>query len=201
VGLEDAFEKAWDDIRHFEPQEMCHLAGVAPPDGRGWIWVPMLGENYAVLLEEGRVLQDGKDPAREDKGLIVLHYLIGAMALEPSGNLISFRELRGGDVYWAAYEGRSIRRIQDFFGDRPEALTEAVTTMEHKRAGLGDIGYTIKALPKIPVTVVVWKGDEEIPAAANVLWDDSIRYFLHTEDVAVLGGIVASELIKRAPLD
>jgi hypothetical protein len=163
--------------------------------------VPFLGESYAVDLEEGKVLQDGKTPAREDKGLIVLHYLIGAMALEPSGNLISFRELQGGDVYWAAYEGRSIRRIQDFFGDRAEALSEAVSGMEHKRAGLGDAGYTIKALPKVPVTVVVWRGDDEIPSAANVLWDDTVKYILHTEDVAVLGGIVASELIKRAPLD
>jgi len=201
MGLEDAFEKAWNDLERMNIPEMCHLAGVPPPDSRGHVWVPLLGENFAVHVEEEQVLLSGTEPARPDKGLIVLHYLIGAMAIEPSGNLISFRELRGGDVYWKAYEGRSITRLQDFFGKRPEALHEAVKGMEHRKAAMGDVGYVITALPKVPVTVAVWGSDDELPASANVLWDDTVKYYLDTEDVAVMGGLVASELIKRAPLE
>jgi hypothetical protein len=201
MGLDDAFEKAWDDIHHMDTEEMSSMAGVPPLDSKGRIWVPLLGESFAVVLEGQKVLLEGREPARPDKGLIVLHYLIGAMAIVPSGRLISFRELQGGDVYWAAYEGRSISRIQDFFGERPELLHEAVKGMDSKKAPMGDVGYVIKALPKVPVTVAVWRGDDEIPPSANVLWDDTVKYYLHTEDVAVLGGIVASELIKRAPLE
>jgi hypothetical protein len=199
MGLEDAFEKAWEDLRHMNVSEVCQLAGVPPPDTKGHIWVPMLGENFAVHLEEELVLFNGTEPARPDKGLIVLHYLIGAMSIAPTGSLVSFRELQGGDVYWKAYEGRSILRLQDHFGDRPEALREAVKGMEHKKAAMGDVGYVITALPKVPVTVAVWRSDDELPASANVLWDETVKYYLHTEDVAVLGGIVASELIRRAP--
>jgi hypothetical protein len=72
--------------------------------------------------------------------------------------------------------------------------------MKAKKAAMGDVGYVIEALPKVPVTVTLWRADEEIPASANVLWDETVKYYLPTEDVAVLGGIVASELIKRAPL-
>lgn len=201
MGLDDAFEKAWDDLKHMNIPEICHLAGVPPPDSHGHVWVPLLGENFAVHVEEEKVLFNGTEPARPDKGLIVLHYLIGAMSIEPSGTLVSFRELKGGDVYWKAYEGRSITRIQDFFGERPEALHEAVKGMEHKKAAMGDVGYVITALPKVPVTVAIWRSDDELPASANVLWDDTVKYYLHTEDVAVMGGLVASELIKRAPLD
>lgn len=201
MGLDDAFEKAWDDLRHMNIPEMCHLAAVPPPDSHGHVWVPLLGENFAVHIEEKKVLLVGTEPARPDKGLIVLHYLIGAMSIEPTGNLVSFRELKGGDVYWKAYEGRSITRLQDSFGQRPEALHEAVKGMEHKKAAMGDVGYVITALPKVPVTVAVWGSDDELPASANVLWDETVKYYLHTEDVAVLGGIVASELIKRSPLD
>ena len=201
MGLDDAFEKAWDDLRHMNIPEMCHLAAVPPPDSHGHVWVPLLGENFAVHVEEEKVLLIGTEPARPDKGLIVLHYLIGAMSIEPTGNLVSFRELKGGDVYWKAYEGRSITRLQDSFGERPEALHEAVKGMEHKKAAMGDVGYVITALPKVPVTVAVWGSDDELPASANVLWDETVKYYLHTEDVAGLGGIVACELIKRAPLD
>jgi hypothetical protein len=201
MGLEDAFEKAWDDLKRMNVPENCHMAGVPPPDSHGHVWVPLLGENFAVHAEEEQVLLGGTEPARPDKGLIVLHYLIGAMSIQPSGNLVSFRELKGGDVYWKAYEGRSISRIQDFFGERPESLHEAVKGLEHKKAAMGDVGYVIMALPKVPVTVAIWRSDDELPASANVLWDDTVKYYLHTEDVAVLGGMVASELIKRAPLE
>ena len=201
MGLEDAFEKAWDDLRHLDLAETCRLAGVPPPDHDGHVWVPMMGENFAVHIDEEQVLLAGTEPARPDKGLIVLHYLIGAMSIEPSGNLISFRELQGGDVYWLAYEGRSINRLQDYFGERPEALHAAVKGLEHRKAAMGDAGYIITVLPKVPVTVAVWGSDDELPASANVLWDETVKYYLHTEDVAVLGGIVAGELIKRAPLE
>jgi hypothetical protein len=201
MGLDDAFEKAWDDIRHMNAGEMCHLAGVPPPDHDGHVWVPLLGENYAVHIGEERVLLGGTEPARPDKGLIVLHYLIGAMSITPSGKLLSFRELQGGDVYWKAYQGRSIDRLQDFFGERPEALHGAVKGMKARKAAMGDVGYVIEALPKVPVTVALWRADDEIPASANVLWDETVKYYLRTEDVAVLGGMVASELIRRAPLD
>jgi hypothetical protein len=201
MGLEDAFEKAWDDIGHMNAREMCQLAGVPPPDSKGHIWVPLLGENFSVDIEAEEVRLSGTEPARPDKGLIVLHYLIGAMSITPTGNLVSFRELQGGDVYWKAYEGRSITRLQDFFGNRAEALHDAVRGLKHKKAPMGDAGYVIEALPKVPVTVAIWAADDELPASANVLWDETVKYYLHTEDIAVLGGIVASELIKRAPRD
>jgi len=199
MGLEDAFEKAWDDLRHMNISEICQLAAVPPPDSKGHVWVPLLGENFAVHVEDEKVLLNGTEEARPDKGLIILHYLIKAMSIEPTGNLVSFRELRGGDVYWKAYEGRSILRLQDFFGDRPQALHTAVKGIEHKRASMGDVGFIITALPKVPVTVAIWGSDDELPASANVLWDETVKYYLHTEDVAVMGGIVVSELIKRAP--
>jgi hypothetical protein len=201
MGLDDAFEKAWDDLRNMDADQIHGPAGVPPPDHNGHLWVPMLGENYSVHIEDGEVLLNGKEPARPDKGLIILHYLIGAMSMEPTGNLVSFRELQGGEVYWLAYEGRSITRLQDFFGERPEALNEAVQGLQHKRASMGDSGFIIQALPKVPVTVAVWGADDELPASANVLWDETVKFYLHTEDVAVLGGIVAAELIKRAPLE
>jgi hypothetical protein len=201
VGLDDAFEKAWDDLGHMDLAEVCQLAAVPPPDTKGHVWVPLLGENYSVDVEGQQVYLNGSEFARPDKALIVLHYLIGAMSISPTGNLVSFRELQGGDVYWKAYEGRSITRLQDFFGERVEALHEAVKGMKHKRASMGDAGYVIEALPKVPVTVAVWAADDELAASANVLWDETVKYYLPTEDVAVLGGMVASELIKRAPLD
>jgi len=51
--------------------------------------------------------------------------------------------------------------------------------------------------PRVEAVVVLFKGDEEFPPEANILYKDDIVNFLPLEDVAVLSGLVAGRL-KRA---
>ena len=198
MGLEDATEKAWADMESLDIEEATTRCGVPPPDTKGRLWVPLVGENYAVLPGERRVLLGGESDARPDKALIVLHYLLGADAAGVAGRLISFRELRGGAVYYQAFEGRTIKRLIAEFGDDPKPLEHAARSLGGRRAPMGDVGFTIDALPKVPVTVAVWKGDDEIPPSANMVFDETVALHLETEDVAVLGGQLTGELVRRA---
>ena len=45
------------------------------------------------------------------------------------------------------------------------------------------------------MAVVIYEGDEEFSASANVLFDAAASNYLPTEDLAVLGGVLASRLI------
>jgi hypothetical protein len=60
----------------------------------------------------------------------------------------------------------------------------------------GDAAVEVPVFPKIPVTVIVWAGDEEIAANANILFDKTVKEQIHIEDVAVIGGVVAGKLVK-----
>jgi len=55
-----------------------------------------------------------------------------------------------------------------------------------------------RALPRVWLAVVVYKGDEEFSPAANVLFDAAAANYLPTEDLAVLGGYLASKLVHAA---
>ena len=50
--------------------------------------------------------------------------------------------------------------------------------------------------PKVPVTVMVWRGDEEIPATCTILFDRGIGDIFPAEDVAVAGSFLVEKLIK-----
>ncbi len=201
MALDDALEKAWADFKREDLAVMAQRAGVPPPDKDGQLWVTLAGRHFAVVPEEEQVLEGGRTPARDDMAVLVLHYLAGAKATDLTGSLISFRELRGGDVYYSAFERRSIIRLIEAFGRDPERFKAAAKSMAGTRAPVGEIGMVIRALPKVPVTVAIWTGDDEVPASANILFDESIKWHMHTEDVAVLSGLLASELIKRASRD
>jgi hypothetical protein len=196
--LEDALQKAWEDIRGRDHKVIAAAAGIQPPDANGRIRVPFLGRDLFVLPSEAKVLEEDDEPARPEQALLVLHYLLGVREGEPKGKLISFRELEGGAIYYTAFEARSIKRLVEAFGNKLHLLEKAALSIGGRHAPMGDISVVIDVLPKVPITIAMWRGDEEIAPSTNVLLDDTIRSYLQTEDVAVLCGFLVGELIRRA---
>ena len=54
------------------------------------------------------------------------------------------------------------------------------------------------AFPRVPITLVLWRGDDEFPPDGNILFDRSISDYLTTEDVNVLCETIAWTLVKSA---
>jgi hypothetical protein len=47
----------------------------------------------------------------------------------------------------------------------------------------------------VPLQLILWEGDNEFPAEANILFDKTIGRILSPEDVAWLAGMVVYRLI------
>jgi hypothetical protein len=110
--------------------------------------------------------------------------------------LISFAEVPGGREYLPAFRRRSVDIVLSAFGDRPEALLGAASRLGGTRANYGDVSATVNALPRVPITFVLWRGDGEVDGSANILFDATVTECLPTEDIAVLAGIVSVRLLK-----
>ncbi|UCE36483.1 MAG: DUF3786 domain-containing protein [Thermoplasmata archaeon] len=198
VTYEAAINNAWDELCAVEPDEVVRNARVTYNSDDGYYILPFLGEIYHVFPEKRKVKDSRNQDVYPFLAVLLLHYLTNAKDIEPEGKLISFRELEGGDIYYSAFCARAINKITEAFGQNPEILTEVGNRINAMKGVHGDISIIINAFPKIPVTVILWKGDEEVPSSSNMLFDASIAELLPTEDVAVLGGFVASNLKKTA---
>ena len=55
-------------------------------------------------------------------------------------------------------------------------------------------------LPRVPLGLVLWRGDAEFPAEGKVLFDSSVSRYLPVEDIVVLAETVVWKLIKRKTL-
>jgi hypothetical protein len=62
----------------------------------------------------------------------------------------------------------------------------------------GDASVELPYFPCLPITCIVWKGDEEFPPEASVLFDETADQFLSAEDMAVAGQMAVLELLKAA---
>jgi len=66
-------------------------------------------------------------------------------------------------------------------------------------ASMGDVSVTIQAFPKVPITFIIWRGDEEFPPNGTILFDSSIKdNLLSAEDISELVSMIVYPLIAKA---
>ncbi|MFH1351137.1 MAG: DUF3786 domain-containing protein [Pseudomonadota bacterium] len=134
--------------------------------------------------------------------ILLLHYLQGAFASSGSaitGEWIAFQDVPDGKFYLDAFHRRAKIPMVQAFGDRPELLVGLATNAYGAVPfDQGDISVAVKALPLVPVALIIWRGDEEFPPEGNILFDRNISDILSAEDVAWLSGMVVYPLVGMA---
>ncbi len=194
-AYEAALEEAWARLKDSGLEEKAANAGGTVADGS--VAIEVLGRRCIVDQRSRKVIMDGRE-AGTLEAIVVLHYLSNASPAGPTGRPVSYRQLPGGNVFYGAFKRRVIDAISGMFDRDPGAVMGALEALGATR--LGDNKYVIAALPKVPVTVVLWSGDEEVPAAASVLFDETAALFLHIEDLAEVGTMVVDALASNAGL-
>jgi hypothetical protein len=130
--------------------------------------------------------------------LIALHYLITADGTPLADRWLAFRELPDGRAYDVAFADRACRPLARRFGEDPAALVAAALHRGGERLDYGDASFMFHILPRVRVAVILYGRDDEFPADARVLFDAAVRHYLPIEDVAVMGELVAGELVRAA---
>jgi hypothetical protein len=195
---EEALAIAWGDLSSSNLTRVTSNAlAEYDKDGRR-LRVPFLNEKVTVEIEDKHVLDESGQEVRVYQAIIVLHYLLGAKPFGPSGNWLTFRELDSGKFYYSAYEKRSIARLIEVFGSDAGLLVKAAAPLGGEVIDIGDAGVRFDVFPKLPLAVVVWQGDAELSASANILFDGSAGSILTTEDLVVVAGFLADKLVKEA---
>jgi hypothetical protein len=159
--------------------------------------IPFLNRSYGVEYPtfEFRDLdqEDAEIPVQEQ--VLILHYMQGKGAAAASGQWVSYREIPGASFYFSAFVKRAIDPLKQVFGNQPENLLYPVEQIGGKKIEIGDSGWEIQVFPKIRLQLILWQGDDEFPAEANILFDQNIDQYLSPEDIAWLAGMVVYRLM------
>jgi hypothetical protein len=130
--------------------------------------------------------------------IILLHYLCQAHGTELTGQIVSFGQIPGAGFYDPVFNGRIRGRTAGTFGGAFAAFEKAALALGATRAEMGDLSMTVPAVPRVPITIVLWRGDAELPASSNFIFDSSISAYLCVEDIVVLSEELVSRLTKLA---
>lgn len=194
MAYEAACEFARKKMRAGIPGEMARRAGVAFNQEEEYFLVPYLDEKYLVHFPSGRVEKaGGTGPVSLDDQILLYLYLATASGKPLAGRWISFKELWGGYTYLDAFNRGPVAMLARAFGARPHLLLEAARTIGGEKFDKGDVATTIPVFPRLPLTLILWAGDEEFPPSGTILFDAAANEYLDTE--ALVG--VAVDCVHR----
>ncbi len=156
---------------------------------------------YEVNLVDGSVIDTIKDQRYETAPkflLFLLAFYSRAKQVPLAGQLISFRHMSGGRVYDSVFEGRAVGPIVRKLGDKPDLFAHAAEALSGVPIERGDSAYVIPALPCTPLTYILWLGDDEFPARAQILMDGSVENYLDAEAISHLAEVTTKRLVTLA---
>jgi len=161
------------------------------------IIVEYLNQRYQVTFPDINIsLMDSEAEVPIRDKILVLHYLTLAKGVPISNKLIAFKELPEGASYFPTFSKRSIEPLIAHFGQQPHRLIAAAERLGGHAVDYGDVAVTINGFSRVPVTIVLWQGDEEFPPRGNILFDATISDYLSTYDITVLCETITWRLVK-----
>ena len=198
-----ALELGRKDLADKNPDLLAGSTGAAierDKKGNTCFNLNFLNQDITLSWPELAFSQKGSDkdvPIQQQ--ILLLHYLHGAWSSSGAaitGEWISFQEVPDGKFYLDAFHRRAKNPMVQAFGHRPELLVKlAGQAFGAEPSDQGDVSVVVKALPLVPVALIIWRGDEEFPPEGNILFDRNISNILSAEDIAWLSGMVVYPLM------
>jgi len=199
-AYEFAYKLACEQLGQIDDiEQQCRNSGAQYQviDSEKAIIIQYLNQSYKITLPGIEVsLVDNEEEVPIRNKLLMLHYFITAKGTQLSNKSISFRELPVGNVYSPTFAERTIKPLLNYFGKEPQRLLEIGERLGGSKADYGDIAVTINAFSRVPITIVLWRGDDEFSPQGNILFDATITDYLPTEDITVLCETIAWRLIR-----
>ena len=182
MGYEPALALAEQKLSQIPPDKVCQACGARYEEGE--FFLPWFNRERAFST------------ASESQKILWLHYLIAGGSKKEAGQLIAYREAAPALFYEPNFYKRAVKPLVSCFGKNPKKLVEIGESLGGYAAALGDASVTIKVLPYLPLTFIIWEGSEEFPPDGNILFDKSAVTWFAAEDMAVLASVAAYELIR-----
>jgi len=160
--------------------------------------IPFLNRIFSLNYPDFQFMDitdsDKEIPIQEQ--VLILHYLVSDSSAEPTGNWVSYREIPGASFYFSAFIKRAVDPLKKVFGQSISVFMEASKRLDGIPIDIGDAGFEYRVFPRVPMRIILWKGDDEFPSEANILFDETIGAILSPEDIAWMAGMNVYRLIS-----
>lgn len=198
-----ALEIGKEEISKKNPLHLCRVSGgqfIEKANEPNSIQIKFLNRMVNISWPDLIFSQDSDKEMKIKEKILILHYLNNAKKEDLTGELIAYQEIPSARFYLSSFNARSRDPFIAAFGENPDKLpVVAQELFAAQMASMGDVSVTIQAFPKVPITLIIWRGDEEFPPNGTILFDSSIKdNLLSAADISELVSMIVYPLIAKA---
>ena len=176
-------------LKEADPNEIAARLDIPYEDGK--FTLEILGEKKTIIF-----------PTFDDEGwsdkyrILFGRYLLEGKKADQFTGFATYRELPWGEVYNEKFNQRCIMRLAGTYGFRPEVYQKACEAMGAKSVPGSGISYEFKFMPNLYIRFILWEGDDEFPAASQILFSNNFQDGFAGEDRVYCCEYILGEMKK-----
>jgi hypothetical protein len=177
-------EKAWEIMASLDRSVICKNASVLFDEKSGCFLLKSFCTD--IYINPGERTVTSSSPEGEilinKYGYFFVHsclwYLIHAKDIPLTGRLAKPVNLKGGEIFFRGSHVLPLESLAKKYGHDKDAFIKRGSELCADLPEYGDASLQLFPLPRIPVTLILWLGDEEFPPGTDLLFDSSCEIHL-----------------------
>ena len=196
TGKDIAIERALSVLENTDLNNRLLLHGFEPFSG-GLSNIRLFGENAVFCEKDYSLKAETGNEIKINRYILFLHYLLNDFPAKRTGNIITFRQLKGGQFYWEPFIQKTIKPLINIIGNDIKKLEKGLEIFDCEKDNRKDYSVFISVIGKTGINLVYRVGDEEFPPDADIFFDASVANIFNTEDISVLCSEVCFGIINK----
>jgi hypothetical protein len=162
-------EQFWDELASMDISDVARRSNAVIAGEN--LHLTVIGKSVVINCRNKTITNsDDKIPVFREVIFVTIKYLLGVRDLPLAGKWVNPLEFVGGELYFRSHNFK-VGPLEEKFAHDPESFLTAGKNLCGSPQKMGDTAFTIPALPRIPVTFVLWCADDEFPASIKILFD------------------------------
>jgi hypothetical protein len=186
--------------RRLDPHVVAKRTNLSFDSQKGVFRLHLVGTTHHVTWPDFCLMDAyGRECGTVYEAILMLRYLCEGVHVPATGREIAYREFTDARLQESKFTALTTRQIIKEFGndlDSFKRVMEAHPELHAQALEKCDAGYRLMFLDGLPLSIRMWKGDDEFLPSAQVLFDENFRFAFSTEDIAVAGTILIDRLIR-----
>ena len=188
-----------EKLKEQNPDQLAAKTGAiyTPFDSGGEFKLPFWSRDVLISFPEftGKFVDTGDEVNTFDLTMLAYYFDVSDGA-PMSGEWIAFNQIPGGLFYAQAFQGYSGNELAKVFVNDSDAFIAANEKLGGRREFFGNVAFSYQILPRVPIMVVCWLGDEDFPPSYRMLFHSKPPPPAETDPYANLGINLTRRLIK-----
>lgn len=164
--------------------------------GEGYFALSLFNEEIQVKYPSIVVCNKSGDELPVFLQALILYYFATSTGAPLTGNWVSFADLPDGRMYAQAFQGYSGDQVAKLVGADLDRFHEWCKKAGGLPCALADAAYSFQGLPRMPLVLAYWLGEEEFPSTCKVLFDSAACNYLPIDACAIIGNQLVKNVLR-----